>query len=61
MSIEVTSNDDGWRRIEGDPAAPKDGYCMLANERKTMAWESHSGVGYKLPSDEPAYWWKPAS
>lgn len=57
--IEVTHLDDGWRRIEGDRAAPRDGYCLLADERKTMAWESRTGVGYQPLADVVPYWWKP--
>jgi hypothetical protein len=56
--IDVTSFDDGWRRIEGDKAAPQIGHCWLANETKRMAWESWSGVKYQPLSDEPPYWWK---
>ena len=52
---------DGWRKIADDPAAPRTGYCLLANEAKTIAWESHSGVGLKMPLGEPAVWWKPSS
>ena len=49
----------GWRLIEGDDGAPKDGYCMLANEHRTMAWESYQGVGYQPLTDVAPHWWKP--
>lgn len=53
-----TTFDDGWRKIEGDPAAPAAGYCRLANEQKNMAWESYHGVGYQPITDVEPYWWK---
>jgi hypothetical protein len=59
VSFDVTSVDDGWREIATDPNAPQDGYCLLANKDKTIAWESHSGIGFKMPLGDPAYWWKP--
>lgn len=51
--------DDGWRKIADDPSAPKTGQCLLANEAKTMAWESYQGVSYQPLHDTPPVWWKP--
>jgi hypothetical protein len=50
--------DDGWRKIADDPAAPQTGFCWLADEPKTMAWESRSGVNFQPLSDVAPYWWK---
>jgi len=53
----VTGIDDGWRPI--DENAPKDGYCLIANEEKTMAWESYNGAGWQPLADVKPHWWKP--
>lgn len=60
--MQVT-RDDGWRRIEGDKAAPKTGSCWLADEHKRMSWESRDGVTYQPMPDAAPYWWRltPAS
>ena len=56
MTMTVTAVDDGWKPI--DDSAPKVGYCLLANEAKTMAWESYQGADYQPFSDVPPKWWK---
>lgn len=56
--IQATGDSRGWRLIEGDPGAPADGHCWLANEQMNIAWESWSGVSYQPLSDTVPHYWK---
>lgn len=54
MTGEISRQDDGWRPI--DDNAPKDGHCLLANEDKSIAWESYEGVTRRLKGMDPKWW-----